>query len=148
MAQQAQRAHHSRCARLGSVRQPTPDQRGCRPQMIVLPTVLLGGTHFGMQPSAGGSDGNLMARRALCDELPRALMGWDYLRNFSAFNGKAAVLRFWFLIESAHTSHRHRAPSAILALPVELPRSGRSAHFRARPSGDSSPARSTTDRQH
>jgi hypothetical protein len=30
---------------------PTPDQRRCRPQMIVLPTVLLGGTHFGMQPS-------------------------------------------------------------------------------------------------
>jgi hypothetical protein len=39
---------------------PTPDQRSCRSQMIVLPTVLLGGTHFGMQPSARrGSDGNL-----------------------------------------------------------------------------------------
>src|SRR5260370_16740223 len=74
---------------------PAPDQRQCRPQMMVLPTVLLGGNHIGMQPSArGGQRWQPHALRALCDELPSAPMGWDYPLNFSAFNGKAAILVF------------------------------------------------------
>jgi hypothetical protein len=100
---------------------PTPDQRRCRPQMIVLPTVLLGGTHFGMQPSAHrGQRWQPHARRALCDELPRAPMGLS--PNFSAFNGKAAVLVF--------------------DVPAELPRSGRSAPFSRAPVWRTPPARS------
>jgi hypothetical protein len=64
---------------------------------------------------AGGSDGNLTLD-APCATNYRARSWGGIISEISVLSTEK--LQFWFLIESAHTSHRRRAPSAILALPA------------------------------